>query len=152
MAFETAKPSAPRNDQPRALGPQRPEEQAHKVPPQYERLKNSWEAFIDALIREWETLNIVSVLLLRCDRFNTSLPNYSIIVLTVSSAILTILQINTAASDPVTRYAALFSLICALLSLIFGCMFIIRFGTMRKTYAAAEWAEVNFYLPCLPSP
>lgn len=41
MAFETAKPSAPRNDPSRALGQQGPEGHAHKVPPQYERLKNS---------------------------------------------------------------------------------------------------------------
>ncbi|KAF8159937.1 hypothetical protein B0H34DRAFT_674211 [Crassisporium funariophilum] len=90
------------------------------VPPAYERLKTTWESFIDSVMREWKTFNIISVLLL--------------------SAILTILQIETAASDPVTRYTALFSLICALISLLFGCMYIIRFGSMRKTYKAAEWA------------
>ncbi|KAF9564916.1 hypothetical protein CPC08DRAFT_630547, partial [Agrocybe pediades] len=31
-------------------------------------------------------------------------------------------------------------MICALVSLLFGCMYIIRFGSMRKTYKAAEWA------------
>ncbi|KAF8972432.1 hypothetical protein BDZ97DRAFT_832381 [Flammula alnicola] len=90
------------------------------VPLQYERLKSTWESFIDSLMREWKTFNIISVLLL--------------------SAILTILQIQSAAADPVTRYAAIFSLICALVSLLFGCMYIIRFGSMRKTYKAAEWA------------
>lgn len=29
------------------------------------------------------------------------------------------------------------------MSLLYGCMFIIRFGTMRKAYKAAEWAEVG---------
>ncbi|KAF9467779.1 hypothetical protein BDZ94DRAFT_1155478, partial [Collybia nuda] len=84
-------------------------------------LKTTWETFIDTLLLEWKTLNIVSVLLL--------------------SAILTILQIEAAAADPITRYAALFSLICALMSLLYGCLYIIRFGTMKKTHKAAEWAE-----------
>ncbi|KJA18069.1 hypothetical protein HYPSUDRAFT_45651 [Hypholoma sublateritium FD-334 SS-4] len=90
------------------------------VPPQYERLKTTWESFIDSVMREWKTFNIISVLLL--------------------SAILTILQISGAADDPVTRYLAFLSLMCALMSLLFGCMYIIRFGSMRKTYKAAEWA------------
>ncbi|KAJ3495064.1 hypothetical protein NLJ89_g10687 [Agrocybe chaxingu] len=90
------------------------------LPPQYERLKATWEGFIDSVMREWKTFNIISVLLL--------------------SAILTILQIEAAAADPISRYAALFSLICALISLLFGCMYVIRFGSMRKTYKAAEWA------------
>ncbi|PPR01360.1 hypothetical protein CVT24_006314 [Panaeolus cyanescens] len=93
---------------------------APAIPVAYECLKASWEFFIDSLMREWKTFNIISVLLL--------------------SAILTILQIEEAAADPITRYAALHSLICALVSLLFGCSYIIRFGTMRKTYKAAEWA------------
>ncbi|KAF9527384.1 hypothetical protein CPB83DRAFT_856456 [Crepidotus variabilis] len=90
------------------------------MPPQYKKLKDTWEAFIDSVMREWKTLNIISVLLL--------------------SAILTLLQIDAAAADPVTRHLALFSLICSLISLLFGCMYIVRFGSMRKTYRAAEWA------------
>ncbi|KAF8886621.1 hypothetical protein CPB84DRAFT_1652717, partial [Gymnopilus junonius] len=27
------------------------------------------------------------------------------------------------------------------MSLLYGCIYIIRFGTMRKTYKGAEWAE-----------
>ncbi|KAF8068779.1 hypothetical protein FPV67DRAFT_1414919, partial [Lyophyllum atratum] len=89
--------------------------------PSSANLKSTWEAFIDSLLREWKTLNIVSVLLL--------------------SAILTILQIESAAADPVTRNAALFSLICALMSLLYGCIYIIRFSSMRKAYKALEWAQ-----------
>lgn len=37
---------------------------APSLPPAYKALKANWEAFIDGLIKEWETLNIVSVLLL----------------------------------------------------------------------------------------
>ncbi|KAH6916441.1 hypothetical protein BKA70DRAFT_1092833, partial [Coprinopsis sp. MPI-PUGE-AT-0042] len=91
-----------------------------QMPPAYEDLRNTWEAFIDSVMREWKTFNIISVLLL--------------------SAILTILQIDAAATDAITRYTALGSLICALMSLLYGCMYIIRFGTMRKPYKAAEWA------------
>ncbi|KDR79524.1 hypothetical protein GALMADRAFT_63592, partial [Galerina marginata CBS 339.88] len=87
----------------------------------YTNLQNTWQSFIDSLLREWKTLNIISVLLL--------------------SAILTILQIESAASDPLTRFSALLSMICALMSLLFGCIYIIRFGTMRKTYKGAEWAQ-----------
>lgn len=88
--------------------------------PAYDSLRRTWEGFIDSVMREWKTFNIISVLLL--------------------SAILTILQIDAAAKDPITRYTALASLICALISLLYGCMYIIRFGTMRKPYKAAEWA------------
>ena len=70
--------------------------------------------------------------------------SFVLLVLTtcVNSAILTILQIDGAAEDPITRFSALSSLLCASMSLLFGCMYIIRFGTMRKTYKAAEWALV----------
>ena len=59
------------------------------------------------------------------------------------SAILTILQINSAAANPLTRYSALLSLVCAFMSLLYGCIYIIRFGSMRKTHKAAEWANVS---------
>lgn len=59
-----------------------------------------------------------------------------------SSAILTMFQIEDAATDPLTRTAALLSLICAIMSLSYGCMYIVRFGTMRSMYRASIWAEV----------
>ena len=31
---------------------------------QYSNLQNTWQSFIDSLMREWKTLNIISVLLL----------------------------------------------------------------------------------------
>lgn len=58
------------------------------------------------------------------------------------SAILTMFQIPDAANDPVTRTAALLSLISALWSLSFGCIYILRFGTMRSMSKASQWAEV----------
>lgn len=58
-------------------------------------------------------------------------------------AIVAILQISAPANDAVTRYLALSSLICALLSLIYGCIYIIRFGSMKKAFKAAMWAAVG---------
>ncbi|KDQ52028.1 hypothetical protein JAAARDRAFT_62179 [Jaapia argillacea MUCL 33604] len=91
------------------------------VSPALVRFKNSWEEFIASLLREWKTLNIVSALLL--------------------SAILTMFQVPAAADDPVIRTPALISLVCALMSLSYGCMFIVRFGSMRSMYRASRWAE-----------
>ncbi|KAF5313564.1 hypothetical protein D9611_010192 [Ephemerocybe angulata] len=90
------------------------------TPAEYVNLRTSWHGFVDSLLREWK-MNIISVLLL--------------------SAILTILQIEAAAANPLTRYTALTSLVCAFMSLLYGCIYIIRFGTMRKAYKAAEWAN-----------
>ena len=38
--------------------------EAFKSLPQYERLKSTWISFIDSVMREWKTFNIISVLLL----------------------------------------------------------------------------------------
>ncbi|KAF8632233.1 hypothetical protein AX15_001985 [Amanita polypyramis BW_CC] len=84
-------------------------------------LKVAWEAFINTLLKEWKTLNIISVLLL--------------------SAILTMLQLPGAVTEPLILYTSLASLICSLTSLLYGCMYIIRFGSMRKTYRAIAWAK-----------
>ncbi|KAK7033927.1 hypothetical protein VNI00_012551 [Paramarasmius palmivorus] len=92
-----------------------------RVTPALRKFKHSWEDFIDSLLREWKTLNVVSALLL--------------------SAILTMFQVPDAAYDPVTRTAALLSLICAIMALSYGCMYIVRFGTMRSMYRASRWAE-----------
>ncbi|KAG1800327.1 uncharacterized protein HD556DRAFT_1230443 [Suillus plorans] len=91
------------------------------VSPALIRFKHSWEAFIDSLLREWKTLNLVSALLL--------------------SAILSMFQNTMMAQDPVIRTAALLSLTSALMSLFFGCIYIVRFGTMRSMYKATRWAE-----------
>ncbi|KAJ6541625.1 hypothetical protein B0H19DRAFT_856283, partial [Mycena capillaripes] len=92
------------------------------VPRSLLRFRSSWESFIDLQMQEWQTLNIISVLLL--------------------SAILTMLQI-AGATNPITRTSALFSLICAIMSLVYGCLYIIRFGTMRKMHKASSFAMVR---------
>lgn len=50
-------------------------------------------------------------------------------------------QIQDAADDPLTRTAALCSLVSALMSLSYGILYIIRFGNMRSMYRASRWAE-----------
>ncbi len=55
-------------------------------------------------------------------------------------------QVPDAAYDPITRTAALISMICALMSLTYGCIYIVRFGTMRSMYRASRWAEVSLNL------
>jgi hypothetical protein len=65
------------------------------------------------------------------------------------SAILTMLQIQSAGDDPITRTAALLALICAMMSLLFGCIYVARFGTMKRTHQALSWAEVCNSRACL---
>jgi len=49
-------------------------------------------------------------------------------------------QINDATVQAITRPASLISLICAVWSLIYGGVYILRFGTMRSMYKASRWA------------
>ncbi|KAJ3505681.1 hypothetical protein NMY22_g17499 [Coprinellus aureogranulatus] len=49
--------------------------------------------------------------------------------------------VQEAAEDPVTRTLALLSLVSALMSLSYGCMYIVRFSTMRSMFRASKWAE-----------
>lgn len=53
------------------------------------------------------------------------------------------LQLPGVVNQPLIFYSALTSLLCSLMSLLYGCMYIIRFGSMRKTYRAIAWAEVS---------
>jgi hypothetical protein len=57
------------------------------------------------------------------------------------SVILTILQIDEAASDPLTRSTALLGLVCAPNSLGFGALFIVRFGGHALMFKASRRAE-----------
>jgi len=90
------------------------------VSPSLQRFKQSWDEFMDSLNKEWKTLNVVSALLL--------------------SAILTMFQVQ-GSDQPVMRTAALIALVCALWSLTFGCIYIVRFSTMRSMHKASRWAE-----------
>ncbi|KAG9317031.1 hypothetical protein JVU11DRAFT_1213 [Chiua virens] len=109
------------------------------VSPALLRFKQSWEAFIDSLLREWKTLNLVSALLLS----SVFISGFS----TVNThgihfrAIISMFQSQVMAEDPVIRTAALLSLTSALMSLSYGCMFIVRFGTMKNMNKATRWVE-----------
>ena len=56
-------------------------------------------------------------------------------------------QVDDADDDPLTRSAALFGLIFSLMSLSYGCVFIVQFGTMRTMDRASRWAEVRTISP-----
>jgi hypothetical protein len=58
-------------------------------------------------------------------------------------AILTLLSLDGVPDDPLARTASVLSLICALMSIIYACLYIVRFGAMRKMYKAASWAQVS---------
>lgn len=83
--------------------------------------QTEWETFVDSLVREWKTLNVVNALLI--------------------GALLTVFQIEEAQYVPSTRTCALISLSTALLSLLFGGIYIIRFGTMRPLRKAIIWVD-----------
>ncbi|KAI5988686.1 hypothetical protein F5J12DRAFT_728082 [Pisolithus orientalis] len=85
------------------------------------RFKNSWESFIDSLLREWKTLNLVSALLL--------------------SATLSMFTNQEIACNPAIRSMALLSLTFALMSLSYGCIYIVQFSTMKSMYKATRWAQ-----------
>ncbi|KAF8872945.1 hypothetical protein BD779DRAFT_316434 [Infundibulicybe gibba] len=82
--------------------------------------KSSWESFASSLIKEWKTFNVVSVLLL--------------------SSVVAILQLQTDPSSA-CRISALMSLLSGLMSLLYGCLYIVRFGTMKKMYSAIRYVK-----------
>jgi hypothetical protein len=113
--------------------------------PAFMQFNSTWEFFIDSLMNEWRTFNIVSILLSGYVLFSPSKDNdtdFSTYLCDLR-AILTLLQINTASSDPLIRSCALLSLVCAMMSLLYACMYIVRFAMMRKAHKALEWAEVS---------
>ncbi|KAL0954994.1 hypothetical protein HGRIS_003920 [Hohenbuehelia grisea] len=95
--------------------------QHRAMSPSVARFKLSWDDFVTSLMSEWQNQNILSALLL--------------------GAVLTMLQIEGIEGDPVSRTGALLSLVCALMSLLYGCIYMSRFGSMNKLYKAASWAE-----------
>ena len=114
------------------------------VSPALIRFKQSWEAFVDSLMREWKTLNLVSALLLSSVSIVSLLVDILIILIVLNGrAIISMFQSQVMANDPVIRTAALLSLTSALMSLSYGCIYIVRFGTMRSMYKATRWAEVS---------
>lgn len=62
------------------------------------------------------------------------------------STVLTMFQIPDAAGDPLTRWSALLSLIFSIMSLTYGCIYIVQFNSMRSMYKASRWAEVRSML------
>jgi hypothetical protein len=98
---------------------------SNSPPPVLYTFKSSWSDFIDSLVSEWQFQNVVSAVLL--------------------SAVLTMLQIGSVEADILCRTMAIVSLICSLMSILYCCVFIARFGLMKKLHRAASWAEVCYY-------
>jgi hypothetical protein len=95
-------------------------------------------------MREWKTLNLVSALLLSSVSIVSHLVDILMILIVLNGrAIISMFQSQVMANDPVIRTAALLSLTSALMSLSYGCIYIVRFGTMRNMYKATRWAEVG---------
>ena len=46
--------------------------ESSSVPPAYKSLASTWEGFIESIMREWKTFNIISVLHLSYVTFNLS--------------------------------------------------------------------------------
>ncbi|KIY48128.1 hypothetical protein FISHEDRAFT_73951 [Fistulina hepatica ATCC 64428] len=91
------------------------------ITPILAHFRKSWTEFMDTLIKEYKILNLTSALLV--------------------SAVMTMFQVESAMTDPITRTTAFLALICALLSLLYGCMYMIRFATMHAMDKAASWAK-----------
>ncbi|CAK5273559.1 unnamed protein product [Mycena citricolor] len=98
--------------------------------------KASWEEFIDSLMKEWKTLNIVSVLLLSCALFLLDPP------LSMTDGTQCHLDHGSNQRSVTSRYSNRRPVCVDLRAdeFIFGCMYIIRFGTMRKMHKASRLA------------
>ncbi|TDL21445.1 hypothetical protein BD410DRAFT_306341 [Rickenella mellea] len=84
-------------------------------------LLDDWDPFVETVSGEWEALNILSGLEI--------------------GAILTLLQIGGVSDNIVSRTAAFLALIASLWSVIFGCIYVVRFKTMKTREKAKRWAK-----------
>jgi hypothetical protein len=89
--------------------------------PIFEGFKTTWKDFVDSMVEEWKTLNFVSALLL--------------------PSILTMLSMDRIAKDPWTCYTAMFSMLFAFISLVFGFGYIVGFNAIRDAYKGLKWVE-----------
>ncbi|TFK67815.1 hypothetical protein BDN72DRAFT_898644 [Pluteus cervinus] len=78
----------------------------------------AWNRFIEELSREWATLNVVSALLL--------------------SALFAIFGLDT---NTYTRTFAMLAFVCSLMVLLYGCTYIIRFGSIKPEGTLRIWVK-----------
>ncbi|KAF8995617.1 hypothetical protein BDQ17DRAFT_1250470, partial [Cyathus striatus] len=78
--------------------------------------------FVNSLLKEWKTHNLTIMLLALC----------------YLRGILTTFQVPEMSDDPLMCTAALLSLVCAIMSLSYGCVFIVCLGAMRSM-GKAPW-------------
>ncbi|KAG6808700.1 hypothetical protein H0H92_003207 [Tricholoma furcatifolium] len=84
-------------------------------------LKTLWEGFINKCLREWKAGNLIAILLL--------------------AVIVSTLQLGGTLSDGIVRTGLFLSLICAFMSLLYGCVFWVRFSAMHPVHKAFKWAK-----------
>jgi hypothetical protein len=107
---------------------------------QWDRFRDEWESFVFASAHEWQTLNIISALLLRYVSLSHRGPT---ILIGTNSAILAILSIGDAGHNVFTRTAALMALVSALISLGFGGAYTIRFSSLKTPQRGLAWLLVT---------
>ncbi|TFK67822.1 hypothetical protein BDN72DRAFT_74966 [Pluteus cervinus] len=81
----------------------------------------NWEDFVSTMVKQWETFNFISIVLI--------------------SAIIALLQIPTASFDDLTRSFGMFAFVCAMFSLTFGCSYVVRFASLKRPVEARTWVE-----------
>ncbi|KAJ3729430.1 hypothetical protein C8R42DRAFT_651867 [Lentinula raphanica] len=92
------------------------------ISPHLMHFRVSWEMLVDDMLQEWKMFNIISTLI------ETSVP----LLLSLDSQ---------TGSDPIVKFCALLSFICAGISLLCGSFCVLQFGSMRKMPKAAEWTR-----------
>ena len=97
-----------------------------------------WADFVATLSTELNTMNIVATLLL------SSVMVFRIYSsrLTFCSAIFSLLQFADAANQAVTRTLALLALLASLMTVVYCCLYTIRFNTMKSNRKGLSFAEV----------
>jgi hypothetical protein len=99
------------------------------------RFKRSWEAFVDSVLREWKTLNVVSALLLTCAFSHSA----------TGTALTTRITAQSARSCRSTRPRAIRSRgtrrcldSCARSTASASALLIVRFGSLRSVFKKAS--------------
>ncbi|KAF9444147.1 hypothetical protein P691DRAFT_650886, partial [Macrolepiota fuliginosa MF-IS2] len=95
----------------------------------YRRFAKRWERLADNLVEEWKAMNVVSALLV--------------------AGILTIFQIDGGADTVDKRLATSVALICAMYSLLTGCLLTISLSSVRRPILGIRWAIVSVWIPHL---
>ena len=108
-----------------------------------ERFDGLWLDFISTLVTELNTLNIVAALLLSLVLTLVFYKFFCVCSTNVfASAILSMLSNPDVANQGATRTLALLALVASLTTVVYSCLYIIRFNTMKSKRKAASFGAV----------